>query len=98
MTNNDIDDFAKYLMQQIKSDFMFRVKEGRKTYSMEEILWIVHENIEECVLMYDYDGKPEKQKPDIRIQCPVDNSVYDSWEKYIKEYGQMSDDIAKKFR
>ncbi len=101
MMDNNINNFAKYLMQSIKSDFMFRVKDGRKTYSMEEILWIVHEDIEECVLMYDYEGKPEKRKPDIRIPIPSDNSLYDSWQKYITERTEcekMSEDIVKKFR
>lgn len=96
--NNDINNFAKYLMQSIKSDFMFRAKAKRTTYSMEEILWIVHEDIEECVLMYDYEGKPEQRKPDIRMPITVESSLCDTWEQYIKEYGNMSEDIAKKFR
>lgn len=107
--NNDVDNFAKYLMQSIKSDFMFRAKDGRKTYSMEEILWIVHEDIEECVLMYDYEGKPEKRKPDIRmpitadkISKPIkftDSDPYDSTLGYtLKDVEEAFSRIAEYYR
>jgi len=110
---NDVDNFSKYLMQSIKSDFMFRAKAGRKTYSMEEVLWIVHEDIEECALMYDYEGKPENRKPDIRIPITVDKiskpleftdpDPYDAtssckYESIWKDVKKSFDEIAEFYR
>lgn len=96
----DVNRFADHVMHSIKSDFMFRAKSGRTTYTMEEILWIVHENIAESVNMYDYYDGYKKNEPDIRhsqgcsVRSGSDLSVFctnghevssDSMKEYYKE-------------
>lgn len=65
---NNVNRFATSLMQSIKADFKCRAKSGKETYTMEEILWIVSENIDDLVLTFNYDDVESEDK-DTKYSC-----------------------------
>lgn len=90
---NDVERFAEGLMAEIKSDFMYRAKSGRTNYSMEEVLWIVHENIEEALV---FANKVDKLSKPLELKDP---DPYDSTLGYtLKDVEESFNRVAEYYR
>lgn len=90
---NDVNRFAEQLMQSIKADLMCRAKCNKETYSKEEILWIIHENIEETLLTYDHIGDTFKFEFKFESDDMEDNDCDDEMDDEDDEMDdEMNDD------
>ena len=81
---------SKLIKKALKDEFYIRAKRGKTSYSMEEVLWIVTELIDDvdrgvlhCLIDDDLDGSSRKSE--------FMKSMED-YEKWMKEFRRHLDD------